>query len=145
MVVFRFIYVIMLLATWNLRITCIWEFGTCLLTHACRFAVDLSVYRLWRKKRAEGMAEPALSRVHSVRERLVDNLSAHRNELVALFSRSCIISSNFLIINFDVLEFSRTIREEVWSDFTDCFEYEGLWTKERECCSPISCLLSMKL
>ncbi|XP_039125152.1 sucrose synthase 2 [Dioscorea cayenensis subsp. rotundata] len=33
------------------------------------------------------MAEPALSRVHSVRERLVDNLSAHRNELVALFSR----------------------------------------------------------
>ncbi|XP_039144741.1 sucrose synthase 2-like [Dioscorea cayenensis subsp. rotundata] len=33
------------------------------------------------------MAEPALSHVHSVRERLVDNLSAHRNELVAVFSR----------------------------------------------------------
>ncbi|KAJ0987469.1 hypothetical protein J5N97_005825 [Dioscorea zingiberensis] len=33
------------------------------------------------------MSDPALSRVHSVRERLVDDLSAHRNELVAIFSR----------------------------------------------------------
>ncbi|XP_010939862.1 sucrose synthase 1 [Elaeis guineensis] len=33
------------------------------------------------------MASPALSRVHSVRERLGDTLSAHPNELVALFSR----------------------------------------------------------
>ncbi|XP_008800466.1 sucrose synthase 2 [Phoenix dactylifera] len=33
------------------------------------------------------MASPTLSRIHSVRERLGDTLSAHPNELVALFSR----------------------------------------------------------
>ncbi|XP_008783098.2 sucrose synthase 1 [Phoenix dactylifera] len=33
------------------------------------------------------MATPTLSRIHSVRERLGDTLSAHPNELVALFSR----------------------------------------------------------
>ncbi|OAY76411.1 sucrose synthase 1 [Ananas comosus] len=35
----------------------------------------------------EAAAEPVLSRLHSVRERIGDSLSAHPNELVAVFSR----------------------------------------------------------
>jgi hypothetical protein len=36
----------------------------------------------------ESAGEQALSRLHSVRERIGDSLSAHTNELVAVFSRS---------------------------------------------------------
>ena len=43
------------------------------------------------------MAEPALSHAHSFRERLVDNLSAHRNELVAVFSRLILLSITFCL------------------------------------------------
>uniref|UniRef100_A0A453B355 Uncharacterized protein n=1 Tax=Aegilops tauschii subsp. strangulata TaxID=200361 RepID=A0A453B355_AEGTS len=36
----------------------------------------------------ETAGERALSRIHSVRERIGDSLSVHTNELVAVFSRS---------------------------------------------------------
>jgi hypothetical protein len=36
----------------------------------------------------DSAGERALSRLHSVRERIGDSLSAHTNELVAVFSRS---------------------------------------------------------
>jgi hypothetical protein len=40
----------------------------------------------------EGAGDRVLSRLHSVRERIGDSLSAHPNELVAVFTRSALIS-----------------------------------------------------
>jgi sucrose synthase len=43
----------------------------------------------------ETTGERALTRLHSMRERIGDSLSAHTNELVAVFSRFALKSFSF--------------------------------------------------
>ncbi|KAH7655337.1 sucrose synthase protein [Dioscorea alata] len=58
------------------------------------------------------MAERRLTRIHSVRERLGDTLSAHRNELIALFSRFVNQGKGMLQPHQLLAEFEAAISEE---------------------------------
>lgn len=46
------------------------------------------------------MVSPKLGRSPSIRDRVEDTLSAHRNELVALLSRFCFLPFLFLFLSF---------------------------------------------
>jgi sucrose synthase len=52
----------------------------------------------------ESAGERALSRLHSVRERIGDSLSAHTNELVAVFSRSLFNLSQTRLAGWQFIE-----------------------------------------
>jgi hypothetical protein len=56
----------------------------------------------------EAAGDRVLSRLHSVRERIGDSLSAHPNELVAVFTRSALIFPSSQQINYIVHSCERT-------------------------------------
>jgi hypothetical protein len=72
------------------------------------------------------MANPKLERIPSMRERVQDTLSAHRNVLVSLLSR---FLPSFLSLS---LSLSLVLQEVV--TFLLVLWKEGMWSREKEFC-----------